>query len=733
MFNLARRRGIKPGETEKEKLLKVVHKEKLKNRKASVEDDAGNIALLCAQTDQDPASIMDDEYWTWVKEHDKGYYRDVVKKAKVIARQMEHEAENPSPKAKYVPPAPIPKQKPGGEGGMPAMASRPVMFLKRNDGRYRLMGTLAGDLLSGKLPLLDDEGNAFFMKVKDDASVDRFGPSAIEALKIQESLPDAMRSAAVRYLSSLDLADARPLARSIVTRYLRKKKLDMLPLSVELKGERFAFLLRLGLEPEPDECQALREEMGRAITPVVSRLRDAMLMDGVEIEEVPAPMPLFTPQGKKASQGMELPFGDASSSPSSLSADDVDDSIDVPSLVMTISSPDTDDETRESATRRLVEIICRLPAIYERYELSEADLKSIASACGASPAVERLSSFVRLFRADDAELMSSYSESEEDRSLIASLVGNQGRRNIIDAVPEMSRQGDAFVPEFLEAIDPEKGASFIESLVMPGDGMFECPEKIISRKIIESIWKNPLGTIVPKALDSFPMARDFAILTIFVEDGVGEAIKAMEKIPGFQDDKSWHGTLLASACAKTGDEKAMKLAYFITGATPSDVMEFAGRRAAAWYMRANRIGPDGDPIPEASEILSAPEDPLPLAKSLNAMGDHQAMLILLRACARRARRGFAKDMWYAVSFMADALRASGQGDAADKILSTIGVRIDDDSGTIKRVPRTRKVATRSGATLVGKDGVYVRDGVAYACDAETAASLEDFGVGEEKM
>ena len=139
---------------------------------------------------------------------------------------------------------------------------------------------------------------------------------------------------------------------------------------------------------------------------------------------------------------------------------------------------------------------------------------------------------------------------------------------------------------------------------------------------------------------------------------------------------------------------------------------------------------------EAAEILSAPEDPLPLAKSLNAMGDHQAMLILLRACARRSRRGFAKQMWYAMSFMADALRAVGKGDVADEIMAASGVRVDDDSGTIKRVPKASRVASLNGRTLHGRHGVYVHDGVAYACDEETAAILpslaEDFGPGREK-
>ena len=735
-FNLAKSRlGDEPAEDDK--ILKAVHKNKLKTRDASVQDDAGNIARLCAQTDQDPESVMDDDYWGWVRLHDKHYYHEVARKAKHIARQMRHEAANPSPDAKYVPAVPIPKKQegPGGGGGMPAMgASKPIMFLKRNVGGYRLSGTIVGDLLSGELPFLKEDGTAFLMDVKDDSSVDRFGPSAIESLKMQEDIPEAMRSAAKNFLSSIGRKDASSLSRAIVARYLRKKKLDVLPLSVALKGERFGFLLRLGLEDEPSECQRLREEMGKAISPMISKLRDALLMDGIETTEVPAPMPSFTAQGKAAIEKMDIPFDDPSASPSTLTPEDVEDSIDVPSLVMTISSQETQEPTKTAAAGRLAEIICRLPKVYEKYELSDSDLKSIVAASGSSPAARRLAQFVRLFRADDAEVMEAYSSNESDRGLLAAMIVSQGRRNIIDAVPELCQQGDSIVPEFMSSIGASgSGLKFLESFVSPSS---DCPEKIVSRKIIEAIWRNPDSDLLAKALESFPMARDFAILTIIEEKGFAEATGVLERIAGFHSGSSWHGVLLASACCKSGDDKVMKLAFFVTGARPIDVMEFAGRKATAAYMKANRIDPEGEPIPEAAEILSAPEDPLPLAKSLNAMGDHQAMLILLRACARRSRRGFAKQMWYAMSFMADALRAVGKGDVADEIMAASGVRVDDDSGTIKRVPKASRVASLNGRTLHGRHGVYVHDGVAYACDEETAAILpslaEDFGPGREK-
>jgi hypothetical protein len=446
-------------------------------------------------------------------------------------------------------------------------------------------------------------------------------------------------------------------------------------------------------------------------------------------------MPAFTAQGKASIEKMDIPFDDPSSSPETLGPDDVEDSIDVPSLVMTISSRETPESIKASAADRLVEIICRLPQVYEKYELSDSDIKSIYTASGSSKSAERLAQFVRLFRADDAEVMEAYSSNEGDRGLIASLIGSQGRKNIIEAVPELCQQGDTIVSEFMSSMDASgAGLKFLESFVAPGS---DCPEKIVSRKIIEAIWKNPNGEIVSRALESFPMARDFAILTILEEKGIAEASGVLSRVAGFNTGSSWHGVLLASACCKSGDEKVMRLAFFVTGAKPIDVMEFSGRKATYAYMKANRIDPEGEPIPEAADILSAPEDPLPLAKSLNAMGDHQAMLILLRACARRARRGFAKQMWYAMSFMADALRSAGKGEVADSIMASSGVKVDDESGTVKRIPKSSKVAASNGRTLIGRHGVYVHDGVAYACDEETAAILpsmtEDFGHGQEKM
>lgn len=737
MFNLARFK-MRFEDSDEDKILKAVHKNKRKTRDASVQDDAGNLARLCAQTDQEPEAIMaEDDYWSWVRTHDKHYYRDVVKKAKGIAAQMKSEAEHPNPNAKYVPPVPIPKQQEGGGGGggMPAMAaSRPVMFLKRNS-PYRLMGTIIGDMMSGNLPFLKEDGMAFLMEVKDDSSVDRFGPSAIEALKIQEALPEAMRSAARKFIESMGRDDASSLARSLIARYLRKKKLDLLPLSVAMKGERFGFLLRLGLETEPPECQALREEMGKAIAPMIFRFRGALSIEGIDTTESPAQMPVFTPQGREAIENPSTPFDDPSASPAILDGEDLDDSVDIPSLVMTITAPDSDDDKRAKAAGRLVEIICKMPSIYERYELSDSDVKAMTAAAGQNPAVARLSMFARLFRADDAGVMEAYSTGE-DRGLVASLIGSQGRREIIDAVPEMCYQGGDVVPEFMEKIDAGSGpgASFLSSLV-PGEGS-ECPEKLLSRKIIEAIWKNPNGEIVERALKSFPMARDFAILTL-MESSPEMANKAMEGLVGFASDSTWHGVLLASACAKKGDEAMMRFAYFGTGAKPIDVMEFAGRKSTVAYMRANRINADGEPIPEAAEILSSPEDPLPLAKSLNAMQDAQSMLILMRACARKARGGHAKRMWYAMSFMNDALRAMGRGASAEEVMRSSGVSIDDARGTVKRIPKETRVAAVDGSVMVGKYGVYIHEGRAYACDVETAASIpviagQDLGRIEEK-
>lgn len=744
MFNLARHK-LNLENSDGDKLLKAVHKSKQKSRDASIQDDSGNLARLCAQTSQDPETIMaDDDYWSWVRMHDKRYYKAVVKKARHIAIQMKSEAANPDPNAKYVPPVPIPKKQEGGAGGMPAMgASRPVMFLKRNS-PYRLMGTLVGDLMSGRLPFLKEDGRAFLMEIKDESSVDRFGPSAIEALKIQEALPEAMRSTAKGFIEALGRDDAPSLARSIVARYLRKKKIDLLPLSVAMKGERFGFLLRLGLETEPPECQALREAMGKAVTPLISRLRGALSIEGIETTESPAPMPVFTPQGKEALGKSSTPFDDPSSSPAILDGEALEDSVDVPSLVMTMTAPESDDERRSKAANRMVEIICKMPFVYEKYELSDADLKSMSAAAGQNPAVERLSFFAKLFKADDAGVMEAYSETENDRSLITSLIGSQDRRAIIDAVPEMCYQGGEVVPEFMEKIDSGNGPglSFLSSLVS-GEGS-ECPEKLVSRKIIEAIWKNPKSEIVERALKSFPMARDFAILSLLEEASLMEgeftegATRAMEGIVGFVEESTWHGVLLASACAKTGDERMMKFAYFGTGAKPIDVMEFAGRKPTVAYMKANRIDAGGEPIPEAASILSAPEDPLPLAKSLNAMQDSQAMLILMRACARKARGGHAKQMWYPMSFMADALRAMGYGAAAQEVMRESGVSIDDEGGTVKRIPKETRVASVDGSVLVGKYGVYVYEGRAYACDVDTAASLpviagqEDLGRAEEK-
>jgi hypothetical protein len=192
-------------------------------------------------------------------------------------------------------------------------------------------------------------------------------------------------------------------------------------------------------------------------------------------------------------------------------------------------------------------------------------------------------------------------------------------------------------------------------------------------------------------------------------DEVEAALRAAKVGPA--TDRALSCPVAAIACVALGKGKRgadLMMAAWESGIRPrpADVATYGGRRMAMEYMRANNLGWDGEPAPRASEILSAPDDPLPLAKSLAAIGDIQAMMILLRACARRAKRGEGRAMFYPMSFIADALRAKGSGKDSDGLLAGMKIEINDDRMIARRRRQSTAAVLPGGAVLSENDGVY---------------------------
>jgi len=763
MFNLARARRKKvPPELFP---AKIMHERKNQNREQNIRQDAERIGKLVSLTGKSPDDIMgDDKYWEYVRAYDKDYYRAVTRGAASVAPKAKEEAKNPSMRARYVPPFAPPKKKPQGSPmassqEMTKTAAEQMTFLVREKGSYRLWGSLVGRLLKGWQQYLKEDGLAYALSMgSGDEAVPRIGPVAREALRVQEDLPLATLKAAREFLVSRGLDDAGELSRSVVAKALRTGKFDLTPLMVAASNVSTAMLLREGVHgiEEPGMVHEFRVALGKVMGPCVQRLTSALSMEGIDIQERRSSMPASSAAAQEALDQ------ESSASPRLLPVQDIEESFDVPSLLLTATSqqagpcpsseppPDeiTCPDSRSLAADRLVLIMCRFPQFYDKHKLSPMEAERLPR----SPALDRLRGFIKLYEADDAALMEAYSQSSGlDRLMLSHLVSSQQRGDIISSAPEMclqeTEQGLILNDSFLDALDPREQhvRSFIHSLLeRANSGKVMALEKMLLRKMMGALAGSPddrqLLAESLKASGSLYPLRLLAIALMLEGNKVEEAILEVAR-PAPGRSSGWAEALLAIALLRSGSRDAPRLAWEALRAAPGRVAFLGGRRLAVAYMRANRVGMDGKPIPEASFVLSAPDAPLPLAKSLAMMRDHQAMLVLLRLCAQRAKRGQGGDMFYPMRFLMDSLESMGRGGQAGQVLTDSKVRIDDENESVKRMrmlnekPRRETFMLPDGTVVSGVSGMLEahlpgRSLVRFASSSEDAPRSALVAIGQ---
>jgi hypothetical protein len=735
VFNLAKKRRRIPPDMFPAKLL---HDKKQAYRKRNIRTDGEIIGKLVAQTGKSANDIMSgDKYWEYVWRFDEKYAKAVIRYAEgKVAPRARMEAQNPTEKARYVPPVAPPKQQ-GGQGGPPgpggamgATRSPAIkvadqsLYLTRSENRqYRLMGTLVGRLLEGKLQFIGEDGSTRVLRADRDALVSRIGSAAKEAFRLMEDMPSSVTRAMASFLDG-KVENAGEMARIMSARYWASGKFDVLPMVVALEGPvKGMMLLEKVQGAESADADALRAEVGKVMYHFVRRLKSALAVEGVAVSE--------SIVGERAREEDD--------EPRVLSAEEVAESLDARSLIMTTACPAAPACLRANAADRLVMVMCMFPESYEPHKLSDQEADEISR---GGPELERLGNFAKLYGADDAGVMEAYFGMRgDDRLLMSHLVSSQDRRMIMDSVPEMCLQrtadGDILNDAFLDKIDvgSDHARSFVRGLMsrLSDGGEVKALEKVLLRKMMQAMDDSPDDEMISMALRSaqgflFPL-RALALCKL-AEAGRGGDIQAALRSGkvGPATGAALSCPVAAIACVAMGADLMREAWDSGIRPRPADVMTYGGRGAAIKYMEANRIGWDGEQVPQASEIVSAPDDPLPLAKSLVAIGDVQSLVILLRACAKRAKRGEGRAMFYPMSFIADALRAKGSGKDADALLAGMKVEINDDRMIARRL-RAVEAGLPGGATLRGANGMYEVRIEGRRARRFAASSADAVGVG----
>lgn len=507
------------------------------------------------------------------------------------------------------------------------------LFLYRQNGDYVLKDTVVGKLFRGLQQYIDEKGENKFLILKDDVMVPSTGPTSKISVEIEEKMPDAIWETISDFLHENQVKDSAFMARNIVDSYMKNGSFDLRPVSVRLGGAALGMLLYRDVPgvSEPEIVQKLRKAIGKTMAPFVEGLRSALDMEGIEVTEKSATVPRHARSDKEDRH----PTRD----PKKLDERSAETSMDVPSLVLTAVSQDSNDSERVAAIDRLIDIIVFHPKAYGAMSLGDEDLSRISAVAGcpgnesACSTIKRLSLFVRMANADDTEFVEAFNRSdEEDQQLMAIMATHQNRQHILTTNPRMALKSK-FMGRLLADVDPtdeESLAAIKEALQRPGR-----PNRSLENKVMQALYVNPDSELLEMALNSRGAVRDLAMVLLIEKGGKEGLERVLGELEHYRKGRGRRRpTLLAVALVMGAgdDERAMRAAKAL-GVSPEEIAPFVGRKRAVQYMRTIRSGWDGNGLPMAADIHEVPEEPMCLIKDffeLAQAGDKNALASLHR-------------------------------------------------------------------------------------------------------
>lgn len=568
-------------------------------------------------------------YYYYLKKYDKDFLKNLKD---LVQKLIERFKKDPEALDKMLSQVPNQNQESApvlGKQNRETKLSGHGLFLRRNNGSYRIKDTFVGRLLRGFQQYVGRDGKYKTISVPDGTRVKRTGPVAKTITKIQDEMKNDIQRTIRDALNQEGSNDADFLSSVITSSYAENGSLDLRPLSVYLGGPSLGFLLYAGVPnvPEHEKVLELKSSLGNVEEDFIDELKSSLSMENIGYEEKNVP-------DKSETLG-ETDDRHPTRDPHVLEPKRIPTSLDASSLVLTVASPHSSPKDKMRSVKRIIEVITSHPKAYAGRVVSQEDLSRISRLVGDDKVkreLERLSKFANLFEASDEDVLDSYRQSDDkDRRLIATLVARQGRKNIAELHPSMSLDAGPD-SDLISLIDPadDEGLAVIKQHLQTVNDNSSKPSRILDCKIMESLHVNGDHELLEMALNSRGLAKGFAISLLLEKGGEEDKLRALSELKRYRKSfESISGVLMAATVLLKAPDSLGLVSHF--DVSPEVMSKFVGREKALAYMKSAHCGWDGGKMPRASDIHSLTEDPLPLIRSyyeLASNGDKNALASL---------------------------------------------------------------------------------------------------------
>ncbi len=629
--------------------LKTLHQSKMMNREQSLQEDAKVFAVMCVENKiEDPFQMMNrivnsDQYWAFVKKNDQRYWKDVARLADGLASKFRSHPE-------LLPPPPPKPQggKAGGAGGgggllgsfnlAKMVKESQKMFLFKKDGDYKLKNSLLVKLISGKMEYLKSDGGSFkLLMSKKDTIIDRNHSLVAINEFLERELPSKLKSLITAKLKELDLHSAESFSEYILNMWMKTGIFDFKFLHIPLINDSGnVFLLHFGDGLEPETLTDIRKEIGLVFNEYIERIKYALASLEIKVTEFPSQMPIYTTIGLlRSNKKNELDSPEIDFSPSLLKDNEVDETVNVKALLLTANHQESSEELKIKCLNRIVYIICNYPQIYQKEKLSEGELNILKQRfVNFQILIDEIVKFDKLFNSDDADFMFQIVQrTEKDTYLFSKMISSQNRESIIKALPELCICDENINLEYFLKLDAseqmarqtikrvfqlhlEKKINAIDFVIRRK--MMECLMSSFDHEMIELCQKD-------KYLCCFLILQCIKNGSI---DLISEILVSnkYKKIPYF------FKLLVGTEIIKLKDGALNRLIKEAFSLYPNDLKLFNSQEEIIEYMKVNRINWNGHDLPNYDKLLSLPEDPFELSKSLMTINDTHGLIALMQLC-----------------------------------------------------------------------------------------------------
>ena len=648
-------------------------------RNESIVQDAKSIALhLLNKGISDPSEIMNKvDKWKYIREFHPKYYQAVVRQIKRYLINGGAELR------KTIPPIPQKAQPPAGGGGgdmgggaglafnVSRMKKEAQMYLYRRDSSpHKLLGTIGSDIIAGKLQYLDEEGNPHAIRTisKESLSLRRSSPSIQEAKRINELMPDKIMEVIASFLKERKAEHADKIAKASYLRIRARKNYDLVPVSLYLSSPLHVLKMKIVNLSEPEELVELRSRIGRVCHPMISRLKNALLLDGVKFQEVRSFLPSYciNSHEKEPEEGY---LDKHLNHEMHLLKEDTSTSTDIKSLLLTLTHHES--KYKDQAAYRICDLISRYPQLVLNNEFSSSDLNAIKNS--APEYADKVIRILSMLKSDEADLTKTYFDGDDfDKYIVANLVVSLKKDNVFLAMPEMCMLNNSVNLDLFEKLNP-KDPTTTKILLKIKMFDLDVPQMMFEKKIAEVLCERRDEDLIRMGLAESMSLASFC-LALLVEDGILEEKDFTGRYHG-----SGRNENVALAAISIMEKKPDLLPKFQEEfkVMPATIAIVSCKDHAAEYMKINRLTWDGKIVPTASEMFSIPENPMNLAVSLINIQDSPAMIALLYNCCKKFSDGY-KDVKPTILLLVRELKRQKQEEKAYMVLSTFGIELGSE-------------------------------------------------------